>query len=123
MLIRCKEALDPQDGCHSCQMREIFAHVLPNSQNFVRNVRNMTNVTNVNKSRLSWEHNSDSQNFTHQTSLIVARPSHTAAVGYIFGLHSRLIFFFYHFYATMPPYRTIPHHHERQMMIFFCIGM
>ena len=60
----CAKALDPQDGCHSCQMREIFAHVLPNSQNFVRNVRNMTNVTNVNKSRLSWEHNSDSQNFT-----------------------------------------------------------
>ena len=53
MLIRCTEALDPQDGCHSCQMRDIFAHVLPNSQNNVRNVignmTNVTNVTNVNK--------------------------------------------------------------------------
>ena len=28
MLICCTETLDPQDGCHSCQMREIFAHVL-----------------------------------------------------------------------------------------------
>ena len=47
MLICCTEALDPQDGCHSCQVREIFAHVLQNSHNNVRNVRNVTIRTNV----------------------------------------------------------------------------